>query len=112
MASIGVEVGVDVGVGVRADVGVDVGVGVGVDVGVDVGVGVGVDVGVGVGVGVRVDVGAGVETRVVVGPTVSPGESHADKARPMAKARTADISVRITASARSICSGVEARRWV
>ena len=124
LASIGVEVGVgvDVGVGVGVGVGVDVGagVGVGVDVGagvgaeVDVGVGVGVrvDVGVGVGVGVDVGVGVGVETRVGVGPTVSPGESHADKARPMTKARMADISGRITASARSICSGVEARRWV
>ena len=83
---------------------------VGAGVGAKVDVGVGVDVGA--GVGAKVDVGAGVETRVGVGPTVSPGESHADKARPMAKARMADISVRITASARSICSGVEARRWV
>ena len=97
---------------VGAGVGVRVDVGAGVGVRVDVGAGVGVRVDVGAGVGAEVDVGVGVETRIGVGPTVSPGESHADKARPMAKARMADISVRITASARSICSGVEARRWV
>jgi len=52
---VGVDVGVEVEVGVGVDVGVEVEVGVGVDVGVEVGVDVGVEVEVGVGVGTGVD---------------------------------------------------------
>ncbi len=72
----------------------------------------GVGMAVGEGVGVGAAAGVGVETRVTGGTTLSPEESHAAKPRPMAKARIADISVRIPANARSICSGVEARQWV
>ena len=64
-----VDLGVDVGVGVRTPVGMGVGaeVGVGVVVGTSVGVGIGVGASVGVGVGVGASVGAGLGVKVAVG---------------------------------------------
>jgi hypothetical protein len=58
--TIGVAVGVEVGMGVGVAVGVEVGMGVGVAVGVEVGMGVAVGAGVGEG-GISVGVGTGVE---------------------------------------------------
>jgi hypothetical protein len=64
--SVGLTVGVGLGVRVSVGVGVAVGTGVSVGVGVGVWVNVGVGVSVGVGVGVWVNVGVGVSVAVAV----------------------------------------------